>query len=233
MKKKFYIKALITGIFIVFMGPVFYSAQSSTRPEVGSVIAIKGKPFALRTLQKIKLELRTKVHEGDIIRSGSDEHVTLLLNNGHKVFILPSTSTTLSIANANKTEIDQTKGSLWFKVKPLEEQQTFHVRTPTAVAGVRGTAFISMILENNVTDICVCEGSVEVSSNKGNPVLVPQGFGSSLKSDQISSQAFSNQSFIRQKRRLSRKPTCVTCHWAGEGDTSRLDENSNLIFRHQ
>jgi hypothetical protein len=229
MKNIFCFKSISIGILAFLMGPACFSAQ----PEVGKVISIKGQPFVLRTLKKISLKLDSIVHQGDIIRSGSNEHVTLLLKNGHKVFVLPSSATTLSMANSNKTEIDQTKGSLWFKVKPLEEKQTFHVRTPTAVAGVRGTAFLSMILENNITDICVCEGSVEVDSGKGGAILVPQGFGSASQKGKKASHSRSNTNFVHQKRRLSRKPVCVSCHWAGEGDTSHLDEESNLIFRHQ
>jgi hypothetical protein len=225
MTKKYFSFFYIFCLFAVFVGPELLAEALS----VGKVISIKGSPIALRNLQRTPLKMHSPVYEGDILRSGLEEHVTVLLKSGHKVFVLPSTSAKVKVAKTKDTKLEQESGSLWFKVKPLKEKENFQVKTPTAVAGVRGTAFISMIV-GDATSLCVCEGTVEISNEKGTAVL-EQGFGSMLTKNSDPKNVKNNTNFIRQKRRLSRKPACVSCHWAGEGDSSRLDENSNIIFQ--
>jgi hypothetical protein len=198
--------------------------------NVGKIVAMKGKPFAIRLLQKVELNLGDEIQEKDAVRSGAEDSLTLELNNGHRIFILPSTSLVIKTAQEKSTELEQESGSLWCKVKPLSKDSNFHVRTPTAVAGVRGTAFITMVIDPNTTDLCVCEGTVDVTS-EGITKSIPQGRGSMITSGKAPSEMVDNRRFIFQRRNLSRKPACMNCHWAGEGDTSHLDENSNIIFK--
>ena len=128
-----------------------------------------------------------------------------------------------------KVELEQKTGSIWSKIRPLGKEESFHIRTPSSVAGVRGTAFISMILDENRTDICVCEGKVEVVSG-GKKKLITEGMGATLTKGKAPPAPMSNEGMIRNRRRLSRKMACMSCHWAGDGDTSRLNEDSSLIF---
>ena len=226
MFMKFFPKAKI--VLALSLG---LSLQSLSAAEVvGKVVALNGNPSATRMLKKVPLLLGDEVQEGDSLKTGDEDSVTVQLNSGHRMFVLPSTSMRLKTAQAKSTEVEQDTGSLWFKVKPLHKDEIFFVHTPTAVAGVRGTKFITMVLDPQTTDLCVCEGTVEITS--GNTTLaVPQGRGTLAKLDTAPSAIKDNRNFVFQRRNLSRKPACMNCHWAGAGDTSRLDENSNIIFK--
>lgn len=196
---------------------------------VGKVVALTGNPFALRTLKTVPLKVGDELQAKDSLKTGASDSVTVQLNSGHRFFVLPSTLMHIRTALPKNTELEQETGSLWFKVKPLRKEENFSVRTPTAVAGVRGTAFITMVIDPVTTDLCVCEGMVDLTSGN-QTVTVPQGRGSVSKLGQVPTLIFDNRSFVFQSRNLSRKPACMECHWSGRGDTSRLDENKNIIF---
>ena len=62
------------------------------------------------------------------------------------------------------------KGSIVLVLKQLSALSaaaTFTVRTPNAVAGVRGTSFFIDVLDPNTTYICSCNGSVHVEDPSG------------------------------------------------------------------
>ena len=54
-------------------------------------------------------------------------------------------------------------GKTWARVRKLNDESKFHVKTPTAVAGVRGTFFSSEAQESS-SAFDVFDGEVEVSS---------------------------------------------------------------------
>lgn len=196
---------------------------------LGKVISVDGQPTALRGLKKVVLTLGAEIRQGDRLKTGEGEHLTVEFNTGHKVFLLQSSELKLKRSQEEQTDIDHLAGNLWSKVAKLKKSQSFTITTPAAVAGVRGTAFISMILPDQGTSFCICEGEVEVTAG-GVTDTFSGGFGTKIDMGKKPGPAFSNSGLINQRRRLSRKGGCFECHWDGAGDTSRLDQESNLRF---
>jgi hypothetical protein len=54
------------------------------------------------------------------------------------------------------------RGNVWTSVEKIESEAGFVLRTPTSVAGVRGTKFYTFDL-NGISGICFCEGQVKYS----------------------------------------------------------------------
>jgi len=217
---------LTVGVFFLML----YMAGGLAAETKAKVISIKGTPKAILKQSIRVLKLGDEVKVGERLLTGEEEHLTLKLSTGHKIFVLASTTATLSKLMDGEVELDQKTGSIWSKIKPLGKEESFQIRTPASVAGVRGTAFISMVMDPETTNICVCEGKVEVSSG-GEKKVLEKGFGVMLSKGVRPPAPMANAGKIRSRRRMARKKACMSCHWAGEGDTSRMNEESSLIFQ--
>lgn len=63
----------------------------------------------------------------------------------------------------NDKEVYLQSGNAWTSVSKLEGSRAFSFRTPTTVAGVRGTKFFTFIAEGN-TGTCHCEGKIALKN---------------------------------------------------------------------
>lgn len=218
-------KILLFQCFFVLLCGILMAKDTEAK-----VISLKGNPKAIEKQSIRVLKLGDVVKVGERLLTGKEEHLTLKLSSGHKIFVLASTTATLSKLMDGKVELDQKTGSIWSQIRPLGKEESFQIRTPASVAGVRGTSFISMVMDPENTSICVCEGKVEVTSG-GEKKVLEKGFGAVLTKGVKPPEPMSNVGKIHNRRRMARKKACFSCHWAGEGDVSRLDEESNLIFQ--
>ncbi len=154
-------------------------------PSEAKVIALSGSITASSQEGKpLLLNLGTKITEGMQIDTGNNSFLTLLLPDQSRVS-LPSNSririAKLRMARYTKsprTEIMLLSGKIESKVAPLEQSKgRFEVRTPQAVAGVRGTQFRVGITENGTTTE-VLSGRVEVGhANRRTGHLLHAGQG--------------------------------------------------------
>ncbi len=117
-----------------------------------------------------------KLAQGASIRTGTDGQAVLRWgqDNAVKVFPLSNVGITelLAKGNVGRTKFALQNGRLLAKASKLKtHDSTFEIRTPTAIAAVRGTAFdVSMSPQADRTSIAVVEGSLYVSA--GDEVLI-------------------------------------------------------------
>jgi len=196
--------------------------------DYGKVIFYDGTPTLLRKLKKLEIKLGDPIEINDQILTSQNDKVTIETPDGHRIYVLASSKLKITSPKNNNIQVEQELGSLWFKLNPLTKEESFTVKTPSSVVGVRGTKFITMILENNVTSLCVCEGQVSIEA-KGHKSTVSTGYGS-LATENGLSETTSNKTFITNKRRMSRKPACLNCHDTGYNSSGKLD-GDGLILR--
>jgi ferric-dicitrate binding protein FerR (iron transport regulator) len=114
--------------------------------------------------------------EGQSIRTGADSLVILSYANGTKLKLNALTKITTHAQRG----LDLIAGAVFAHVNK-ESHSHFYVKTPTAVAGVRGTEFFTAYGSGKQASdgwLCVNEGEVEVKPSEGTePVLVKAGFG--------------------------------------------------------
>ena len=127
-----------------------------------------------------------RVSPGDELKTGKDGYVTIRLADGSTLALQPGS--TMAIESLRKSPLAPSADALFSlkngRIEASVEKRSasgarFEVRTPIAVAAVRGTRFrVSADEEKRTATSEVIEGSVQVNDtgNLGS-VEVPEGFG--------------------------------------------------------
>lgn len=122
------------------------------------------------------------VPEGASVKTGADGKASLTWGEGNVVKIYPLSlikATSVSGADKKSSVISLESGRAMSRVQKLDSDASFELKTPTAVAGVRGTGFDTEITPGTaMVTIAVVEGSVVMSVGDVQVVL-GEGFESS------------------------------------------------------
>ena len=116
---------------------------------------------------------------GVVIKTKAGSSCVLKWSTGHVVKVGPLSAVKLNKAmlkdGAENTELELQAGKVHARAQKLSSgNSAFNIKTPTAVAGVRGTDFFASLVENGAVDIGVVEGSIVVSGD-GFEILVDEG----------------------------------------------------------
>lgn len=136
----------------------------------GVVTYVSGKAFLLpadggsqQTLLANKV-----VYPGDVIATGSDGRVELIVNRESIIRMKENTRLTVDAFRDNGTKSGKTKvgfntGSVWAKVRNFKDRiSRFELELPTAIAGVHGTVYQGTINADATADVKVYTGEVAV-----------------------------------------------------------------------
>lgn len=123
----------------------------------------------------------TILHESDKIQTGNKTQVDLVLPNN--ILIRIDHNTTILMQDFGLAEggiqtdrLVLHQGSVFAKVAKLEKSSSFAIQTPTLVAGVRGTQFMTEVGANGQGKVAVTEGKVAVASSQtGKTTEVKEG----------------------------------------------------------
>jgi hypothetical protein len=109
-------------------------------------------------------EVRAVLNDGDIITTGEKSYMVVQM--GAKLMFRVEAKSKLEISSLIKygqDELNLTQGLILSKISRLEKNEKYIVKTPTALASVRGTVF-STAYYNDVTNVAVAEGKVNVTN---------------------------------------------------------------------
>jgi hypothetical protein len=160
--------------------------------------------------------------DGDAVATGEKATAVVGLADGSRLKLRESSRLVLTLPGPRSplTEIMLSLGSVFAKAAKQMPGAEFHVRTPTAVAAVRGTQFFTAYGRDHgkAQDLwlCVNEGAVEVKTTASkNAVLVPHGKGVLIKSglDTTKPQAFE---------------WTKTLNWNMDSDAGAVEDKTNL-----
>jgi hypothetical protein len=127
----------IIGLFLAFTTSFVTAAD-----PVGEIVGVKGESFIAHLLKPKKAaKVGEKVFAKDKIKTGADGEVVIDMYGESKLAVASSSYLKIPKKSSGKgsTELNLLGGKVGFEVKPLGGSQTFTVRSPSAVAGVRGT----------------------------------------------------------------------------------------------
>ena len=181
---------IITGLRILMFSAVLIcgSAWSEDAPLYGVMMVVKGDIKIIHVSNKIDVaKVGSKVIPGDSIQSGPDSRAKIVMSDKNVLNISPDskikiekyTNTGVSKNVEIKVEFGKIRASV--EQKYDGEKSTFNVKTPSAVAGVRGTDFLtSYSVQTKASQIITFSGTVAVGQPGAggkilNPVFVQPG----------------------------------------------------------
>lgn len=137
------------------------------------------------------VKVGSNVMAGDMVISGADSRAKIVMNDRNVIYVSPKTKMTIEKYSdgkqgAKNVELRLDEGKVLNNVhqKYDGEKEKYLIKTPTAVAGVRGTSFFtSFDVKTRVTEVITQSGTVSFTSldAKGaalGTVLVNKGEGS-------------------------------------------------------
>lgn len=95
------------------------------------------------------LYIGTKLHEGDVIKTGGASHADIALGDNvgvvqvapHSTCVVRTLTTTDTGAErVTETDLDLKEGAVFFNVNKLAKASRFEITTPKGIAGIRGTS---------------------------------------------------------------------------------------------
>lgn len=131
-------KSIIIKLFFVGLGLVLTQCDSGSKNQAVVVFASKGS-VAIRDNKNLPLKRGMLLVQDDIIKTQNDS-VDLQTSKGALIRIQKFTNVQLSELGKN-TSLDMNQGSLMARVNRQDASGDFQVKTPTLIAGVRGTTF--------------------------------------------------------------------------------------------
>ncbi len=175
----------------------FVSSPSLAANMYGVFMVSKGSVKIQTADQKTSdAKVGSKVYEGDTIVTGVDSRAKIVMSDRNVINVSPDTQLKIAQYQNNadsgkkNVELELVKGKVRNNVEQkYEGENSFQVKTPTAVAGVRGTQFVvGYNASSRVTSVVTFKGSVSLSSMSGGrivgePVLVNKGQTTNVSPD--------------------------------------------------
>jgi hypothetical protein len=134
-------------------------------PEVGSAGNARVEFLVgTVTINGVDAEIGDAVPAGAEVVTGRDGRVEIVFGSGNILELRPDTELTLDTTDPANA-IDLRRGQFAAVFDRLETigmgaEDTFRVRTPATVAGVRGTAFFVAVESDDQTYVCTCNGTL-------------------------------------------------------------------------
>jgi hypothetical protein len=154
------------GLLILATATAFAAA-----PVAGVVISFEGKPEVQRAGEKDfrPLKFNEMLHEGDRVKTGHGVRVGIAFVGGAELRINEDSIFKMESGGGSKpTSVFTEFGNAWTRL--LHGRSGMQVRTPNAVAAVRGTE-ADVNLGSGPLTVKVYEGFVDVMNDKGTTAL--------------------------------------------------------------
>ena len=184
----------------------------------GFIIYFEGDVSIQRGDNNLEADFGLPVFQGDILKTADNSLLIVELSSSSKLKLKGNTILALE-TTGKEASLFLNKGSVFAKVKKLLIG-TFTIRTPSMVAGVRGTEFFVAYGRTIETEpdvwLCVNEGAVDVSLTKtGESVLVEEGKGVNI----LSGNKLTEPVFYPWTKRLN---------WNTDPDNGSVTDITNL-----
>lgn len=162
--------------------PVAVAAQTSS--GACTVAALRGPATILREGGALRAQTGTALHSDDQVVTGPRTRLKITCRDGAEVTIGAETSVSMQAIGdagaASRSIIDLIGGILRVSLAPQFQRDRLELRTPTAVAAARSTAWVTEASAAS-TAVFVIEGEVAVSNLAGDrTVVLPPGFGTDV-----------------------------------------------------
>ena len=135
----------------------------------GYLFYLNGKPFSfegnVKILKSGKTQFRDfdkqdKLEDGDIVKTGKNSNVELILGNTANIIVKAEENTEVRIIDKKNMKLELVSGEMLAALTRPTRLKKFTVKTPNAVCGVRGTGWRVSFVDEPETVVEVFEGRV-------------------------------------------------------------------------
>jgi hypothetical protein len=161
---------IASSLAVVFMGafPVF----AEIPPMAGTVTHIFGTATLQHGLdgEAKPLHFKDKVYLQDTIQTGEESVVRILM--GNKALVTVSEMSVLKITEeVNHATLDVVSGAIGLSVarKRMNPGEYIEIRTPHAMAAIRGTKVVAEVANKHESKLTVIEGSADFLTSRSDP----------------------------------------------------------------
>ncbi len=155
--------AVAAGLVMIYSSSFAGKARVATLSNVKGTVTIKSAGAA----DWIPAVDRMEVKEEDELKTEAGSSAIIKMDDGSMIKLGPLAKMKMAklgqTNNNNNTSIDVSIGKSWNRVRKLTADSDFSVKTPTAVAGVRGTFFSAEVEKTDNSTFGVYDGSISVS----------------------------------------------------------------------
>ena len=149
----------------------FFMLSTASAKQIGLFMVVKGEVKVVRGSETLKAKVPLGVYQGDTVISGKDARAKIVMTDKNVIHISPNTElkieTYVNNGQQKNVELNLKEGKVRNNVEQTYDgdKNKFIIKTPTAVAGVRGTQFITMFNSaRRETKIVTIQGHVELSN---------------------------------------------------------------------
>ena len=210
-------------LIITVMAILLLMSINSFAKPVGKILELSGDIdiTSMKTGKRIIPEEGTVIDGNDKIRTGRKSFVSIVLNDGSKLFIreisvLYVQDIKLKLTD-QPTRIQIITGKLRVIAAKTMKGNSLVVYTPTAIAGVRGTDF-GIIATQLETRVVIFQGKVEVANKDKNI----------LKSYILKDREETKVTYQQPPEAPVVVPDYILSKWF---DTYSIDEKKNIIIK--
>ncbi|MBN2121389.1 MAG: FecR domain-containing protein [Candidatus Omnitrophica bacterium] len=160
VKMRYFKYTILAFIFISFAAINMFGQSQQNEKQYAEVLYISGSPQVAPAGEDeyIKAELGMLLGKGDKIRTDANSYIELGFNKSENNILRIDTSSNAVLLLEEEQKISIDEGRVFAIINELAKGAVFEVRTPTAVAGARGTEWLT-IVEEDSTDVEVFEGT--------------------------------------------------------------------------
>jgi dihydroxyacetone kinase DhaKLM complex PTS-EIIA-like component DhaM len=180
-------------VFLIFF---LFFVSSAQAKDFGLFMVVKGKVRIENSQGTNEAKVGSKIHVGDTVVTEQDSRAKIVMSDRNIINVSPSTKLKIEVysqSGANKNvSLSLIEGRVRNNVeqKYNNEDSKFEVRTATAVAGVRGTQFVtSYDPKSRVTEVVTIKGEVMLqrltAAGLGDVVSVKRGQRSQADAENV------------------------------------------------
>lgn len=170
-------------------------SKSRAADAFGTFAAVKGTVHVETATEKTPARVGEKIFQGStVITSNDNARAKIIMSDRSVIHISPSSKIKIaSYSESQKTknvELQLSEGKVRNEVKgSYDDNNKFLIKTPTAVAGVRGTDFIvNHNVKTNTTNVTTLKGTVFFTALRngvpaGEPIILKQNETSSASAE--------------------------------------------------
>ncbi len=214
MKKAFQILQLVVTLITVI---VFFSACSSgkaepdtTASETEESAAVEETFETVESVEAVSMRLARikgdvsltdegkkltpmegqRLHDGNAVGTGVESRAGISLDDV-KAAVLGEASHAELHQDGKKLAMDLDSGDMYFSVaKPLNDDETFEIRTSTMTLGIRGTSGYVSIVDDNKTVVILTSGHATITSATGEEFAIDAGQQVTILAEDTNSTEF-------------------------------------------